>query len=104
MWRDGTLADAMPALLIGLAVGAALGAVYFGALWASVRQLPRRQPGGWFVAGLLARMAVAAAVLALVGRWGGGPGLLGALAGFILVRVAMLRRLRPGAIRGGPGS
>lgn len=104
MWRDGTLFAAMSALTAGLAAGAVLGGVYFGALWASVRQLPRREPGGWFVAALLVRMAVALALLAVVGHYAGGPGLLGALAGFFVVRVAMLRRLRSEATQDRPRS
>lgn len=104
MLTDGMLSDAMPALLAGLAAGAMLGGMYFGALWASVRRLPGRGPGGGFVLALLARLAVAGAVLALVGRWAGGPGLLGALAGFVVVRAAMLHRLRPGVTQGGPRS
>jgi F1F0 ATPase subunit 2 len=104
MWRDGVLSGAIPALLAGLAAGAVLGAVYFGALWASIRQLLRPEAGAGFVLALLVRMAVAVGVLALVGRWAGGAGLLGALAGFIVVRAAMLRRLRPDAGQGGPRS
>lgn len=104
MWGDGALSGAIPALLAGLAAGAALGAVYFGALWASIRHLPRREPGGWFVLALLARLAVAVTLLMLVGRWAGVAGLLGALGGFILMRAALLRRLRPDAGQGGPRS
>jgi F1F0 ATPase subunit 2 len=92
MWRDGVLSGAMLVLLAGLAAGALLGWAYFVALWASVSRLQQRPAGAWFAAALLARLAVATTLLALVGRWGGAPALLGALAGFIVVRVLMLRR------------
>lgn len=82
----------LPALLVGLAAGTVLGWAYFLALWASVSRLQQRRVGGWFVAVMLARIAVAATLLALMGRWGGAPALLGALAGFIAARVVMLRR------------
>ena len=97
IWRDGLPSGTLPALVAGLAAGMVLGAVYFGALWASIRKLPRREAGAGFVLALFARLTVAAAVLTLVGRWAGAAGLLGAIAGFIVVRAAMLRRLRPDA-------
>lgn len=89
-----TLPTMLPGLAVGLAAGVAMGGLYFVALWASVSRLATRPPGPWFVAGLLARLAVAVAVLTLVGHWGGGPALAGALTGFVLVRAVLLRRAR----------
>ncbi|MGR9099662.1 MAG: N-ATPase subunit AtpR [Gammaproteobacteria bacterium] len=78
-----------PAFLAGMI----LGIFYFGVLWLTVRRLTRYQhPSLWFVASFLFRNAVAAAgfYLVMAGDW---RRLFAALAGFILIRVVIVRRV-----------
>lgn len=83
-------------ILIGAAlVGAALGVLYLGLLWASVRALARLRPAATFVALALARAALVLGALAAALAFGVGAGeILAALAGFVAVRVAATRRTR----------
>lgn len=76
-------------------LGTVLGWVYFQALWATVRTLPRRQHRGARLAlSLMVRLALAFAVFVLVARWGGLPALLPTLAGFLAARTVVMRRAR----------
>lgn len=76
--------------------GAALGAAYFAALWATVRRLAGRPRAGlWAASSFAGRVALLLAGLLLIGRWGGWPALVTALAGFLGARVAAVRALRP---------
>ncbi len=85
-----------PVILIGAAlVGAVLGALYLGLLWASVRVLAGQRPAATFVALALARAALVLGALAAALALGAGAGaILAALAGFVAVRVAATRRAR----------
>jgi F1F0 ATPase subunit 2 len=85
-----------PVILIGAAlVGAVLGALYLGLLWASVRGLAGQRPAATFVALALARAALVLGALAAALALGAGAGaILAALAGFVVVRVAATRRTR----------
>ena len=82
-------------LAVALAAGVAVGAFHFGGLWATVRRVATsRRPvlltfGSFFV-----RTVVAVAVMVWIARihWQLLPA---ALAGFVLVRVVMTRKLRP---------
>lgn len=78
---------------LSLLVGAALGWLYFRALWTTVRRLPqRRRQGMWMVMSLLVRLALVLAVFVLLVRWGGWPALVAALAGFLIARTVLVRR------------
>jgi F1F0 ATPase subunit 2 len=86
-------------LLAAALLGAGLGVLYLGLLWAAVRRLPRGRGGvAVFVALRLARAALilgtlaVAAVLAVPAE-----GLVAALLGFIAVRLAATRLLSRGA-------
>lgn len=84
-------------LLGYLAIGFAIGALYFLGLWWTVRRLKRsRRPTVLTLASFLSRAALVLVVfyLAAQGRW---ERFLGCLAGFLLARVVITRRLRPRA-------
>jgi F1F0 ATPase subunit 2 len=88
---------------IALAAGAALGAVYFGLLWLTVRAIPRsKSPAALVFGSLLGRLALALGVFYFVmdGRW---ERLLVCLAGFLIVRQVMIVRVRPHESPGGVG-
>ena len=89
---DGTL---LP-LGLAFAAGVLLGLVFYLGLWATLSRLGRvRHPALLVLASLLLRMTAAAAGLAVLARWGAWPAVLAALAGMLLVRLALLRRLGP---------
>ncbi|MBE7499244.1 MAG: ATP synthase subunit I [Verrucomicrobiales bacterium] len=78
-------------LALALAAGAALGAVFFGGLWWTVRRaVASPHPARWFIASLLLRMGV---VLAGFYAVGGGQWLrwLACLLGFVLARLLLVR-------------
>ena len=89
-------------LLLTLATlaGGALGAVFFGGLWWTVRRgVSSKHPALWFLGSLLLRMSIVLAGLYFVGRdhW---QRLLLCLLGFLLARVAVTWLTRPaGEIR-----
>lgn len=85
------------ALTLGLAglAGAALGAVFFGGLWWTVRRgVSSEHPALWFLGSGLLRTSVVVAGLYLVsgGQW---QRLVGALGGFIAARFVVMRLARP---------
>jgi len=82
-------------LLAFAAVGALLGALYFGGLWLTVRRLPTLDhPMLWLLASTLTRLALVLAAFFVVsqGHW---SWLLACLAGFVAVRIVLVRRARP---------
>lgn len=82
----------------GLLGGMALGALFFGGLWLTVRRLADGRGGGLFAAGsLLARLAMLAAGLVLAARLGPAV-LLGCGAGLIGARALALRLARVGSL------
>ena len=84
---------------IPLLAGAALGLAYFLALRVTVQRLhQQRHPGMWMALGLIARLALALAVFVLAVREGGWPALAAALAGFLLARTVLVRRVRAAAL------
>ncbi len=79
--------------------GLGAGALYFGALWRSVAPLAGGDASyGRLMAGALARIASALAVIALAAWLGAGAGPLAAAAsGFLTVRLAATAAARPRA-------
>ncbi|MFT7027114.1 MAG: hypothetical protein ACJAVS_001337 [Paracoccaceae bacterium] len=87
-----TLIDAAPLTALGFAVGAGAGAVHFATLWrVTLAYVSNERPGR---AALLhvARLVALAATLAGL-AWLGAPALLAGLAGVMLARRIVLRRL-----------
>jgi len=83
--------------------GAILGAAYLGLLWVAVCQLPRERGGAaLFVALALARAAMIMGALSAAAVLGmSASGLLAALLGFLVVRLAATR-LQGRGTTGGP--
>jgi F1F0 ATPase subunit 2 len=76
-------------LALGWAAGAALGAIFFGGLWWTVRKaLSSKQPAYWFSVSLLLRTSIALAGFYFVGRWN-WKRLLLSLLGFVMARLAV---------------
>lgn len=87
-----------PALLLAVAVGAALGGLYFEGLWLTASRLGRtRLPGLLLIVSFAVRAAVLGTGLLLVMAGGLGQ-LLAALVGFVVARAVIVRRHRPGAV------
>jgi F1F0 ATPase subunit 2 len=77
----------IPGLLLAFLAGGALGGIFFGGLWWTVRKgLSSKQPALWFVPSLLLRMSIVLAGLYFVahGRW---QRLLLCLFGFVIARL-----------------
>jgi len=84
------------AYALAFTAGLGIGGFYFAGLWWTVRRLPLvRRPAAWVLGSFVVR-----AGLSLLGFYGvlqgGWPMLAASLAGFILVRLAAVHRLRPG--------
>ena len=82
-------------LALALVAGGALGAFYFGALWLTVRRMPTaRRPALLAIGSFAGRTAVVVAGFYLVmgGDWRRAAV---CLAGFLIVRTILVRRLRP---------
>jgi F1F0 ATPase subunit 2 len=80
--------------LAGLA-GAALGVMFFGGLWWTIRKaLASSRPAIWFFGSLVARLCTALAGFYFVsgGAW---PRALACLLGFVTARLVVLRATRP---------
>lgn len=81
----------LSALLLALAAGLLLGAMYFAGLWWTVgRGIGSPFPARWFLLSLLARTGVAMIGFYLVGR-GSWQRLLVCLLGFIIARYIVTR-------------
>ncbi len=81
-------------VLISMAVGIGMGALYFGGLWLTQRALPRsRYPERLFALSFLARTAVTAAALFTLAQSGNWRNVVTGLAGFVLLRTLVARRL-----------
>jgi F1F0 ATPase subunit 2 len=86
-----------PTLVLAWLAGVALGALFFGGLWWTVRRaLASPQPAVWFLGSLVARMTVALAGFYFVsgGAW---PRALLCLLGFVMARQLVIRQARPSA-------
>ena len=77
-------------LIIACVAGAALGVIFFGGLWWTVRKgLSSNQPALWFMGSLLIRMSIVLAGFLLIGR-GHWQRLVSCLAGFIMGRLFVM--------------
>ena len=83
--------------LVGAFVaGGIVGLAYFAALWFTVRALPSStRPARLVLVSYLLRLGMAGAMFVLLVRAGGWPALVSALAGFVIARTVMVRRVRP---------
>jgi F1F0 ATPase subunit 2 len=78
--------------LLGVVVGIAAGAVFFGGLALTVARLPgSRRPGLLMAGSLLSRLAVVGAALLLVARWLPPVGVLGVASGLVVARTLVVR-------------
>lgn len=81
-------------LILGYVVGAVLGSVYFGGLWASVQWLARAShPVASMTLGLVVRLGVAILVFYWLLTWS-VVAMMAALAGFLSVRLLIFRSFR----------
>jgi F1F0 ATPase subunit 2 len=86
-------------LLLALALGAILGAMFFGGLWWTVaRGTGSRNAALWFLLSLLLRTSVAMLGFYLVGR-GSWENLAACLAGFVVARLIVTRLTADRALR-----
>jgi F1F0 ATPase subunit 2 len=86
--------SAIGVALGALACGMALGAVFYGGLWWTVRRaLEAQHPGVWFGSSALVRMAVAVSGLYFCARLG-LPGLIACLCGLLVARALVTQLTR----------
>ena len=88
--------------IIAFAFGGVIGLFYFMGLWWTVQSLPqRRRPALWVTASYFIRTAVTVFAFYLVmgSHW---QRLLVSLLGFVMVRIVLVRRLRPAKAVIGP--
>lgn len=91
-----TSADAFY-LVIALVVGVIAGVVFFGGLWLTVnRMMTARHPVLLMIASLLVRAAIVLALFYIVSA-GDVYRIVASLAGFLLARFVVVRRLEPGS-------
>jgi len=92
-------------LALALAAGAAVGLVYFGGLWMTVRRLSdARRPHVWALVSFAARTVVAVATIGLMAWLGGWQALAACMAGFIAMRLVTARMWGPGRAKPGDGA
>jgi F1F0 ATPase subunit 2 len=96
---SGTVSRAFAQILLDAApftlLGALLGAAYFAALRQNVERYVAGRPLGPTVALHVGRLLLAGLAFALIAG-AGAAALLAALAGFLLVRTLLVRRVRTG--------
>jgi F1F0 ATPase subunit 2 len=81
-------------LIVAGAAGAALGALFFGGLWWTVRRgVLSPQPALWFFGSMVVRMSVVLAGFLFFGR-GHWERLVACLLGFIIARLIVMRLTR----------
>ena len=81
-------------LVLALATGLSLGAIFFGGLWWTVRKgVSSKHPALWFLGSLLVRMSLVLVGFYFVGR-GNWQRLVACLLGFIIARFIVLRLTR----------
>ena len=92
IWLDGGLLLELGQALVA---GLALGLLYYGGLWLTVRRLPQSShPGPLFLSSFVLRTVVAMAGLFVIARASWIPLAL-AMVGFLVVRIVLVRRLGP---------
>ena len=94
--------DEIGKLALAFAGGIALAVLYFGGLWLTVRRVPKlRSPHLWTLGSFLLRLAVIVVAVVLIARihWRYAAA---AMAGFILLRLVLVRRMRPTPPARGP--
>lgn len=80
--------------ILSAAVGAALGMVFFGGLWWTVRKgIASPRPALWFFLSMLTRMAIVLTGFYFIGG-GEWQRIAACLLGFILARVLVIRMTR----------
>jgi F1F0 ATPase subunit 2 len=86
-------------LVIAFLLGVVLSGVYFGLLWLTVRQLVHRtRPEAVLLLSLLLRLFLLLSSFYLILHYGNWLQLLSALAGFMTLRILLLRKFKPGSI------
>jgi F1F0 ATPase subunit 2 len=81
-------------LVLALAAGLSLGAIFFGGLWWTVRKgVSSKRPALWFLGSLLLRMSLVLVGFYFVGR-GNWQRLVACLLGFIIARFCTIRLTR----------
>lgn len=81
-------------MIAATAAGGAFGAAYFGGLWLTVRSLSTMdQPALWLMVSFVCRVSIVLTGFYYVmgGRW---EQLLACMAGFLIARTVLIRRLR----------
>ena len=82
-------------IVLGVALGAGLGGLFFGGLWWTVRRVGRRaNPGAWLLVSAGLRLGLAVGGFYLAARLGGAA-LVGAMVAFLAVRTVAIRSIRP---------
>jgi F1F0 ATPase subunit 2 len=85
----------LPYLLLMFIAGIMLAGVYLAGLWLSVKYLQtRKHPALWFVMSLVLRLGIVALAFYFILASGNLQHLLAALAGFVLLRALVIRRVR----------
>jgi len=82
-------------LILALAAGIGIGAFYFGGLLWTIQKLSEwRRPGLWVTASYFIRTAIAVFAFYLImgGHW---QRLMMSLLGFVVIRVVLVRRMKP---------
>ena len=81
-------------LIAAFAAGGILGLLFMLALWRSLQKLSSRShPALWMAGGMVLRIALATGVLFAIMQLGDWRHLLASVAGFILVRWLLARRI-----------
>ena len=94
--------DEIGKLALAFAAGIALAALYFAGLWWTVRRLPKtHSPHLWTLGSFVLRLTVIVVAVVLIARihWQYAAA---AMAGFILVRLVLVRRMRPAPLAAKP--
>ncbi len=87
----------MTRTLLGFALGMTVSAMYFGALWLTVRGIPgARHPGTLVLTSYVARLTAVGMGFYGVLRIGGARALVAALLGFLIVRQLLVFRIGRG--------
>jgi F1F0 ATPase subunit 2 len=91
-------------IIAGIPAGAALGLLYFGGLWWTLKRLPAaRRPAALALGSYAGRLAACLFVFVLLARVGGWPAVAAVLIAFLLARMVLVRVWGPGPA-GGPAA